>query len=520
MDPFIQFNDLPQIPNSLEDEASFAGWQYQYQYLAQPQAYIQARVESGECFGKGPPYHYPRTSKMESIQRYINNADTSPTSLYLGCVASLPLQTQNLKQYDQTSTWSSVEYVPCSTRIDSPEPTSVSGESTHYPFTDAGSPDTYYQGSYGGPTDSYLSGISYPSPNPSISAPGILELSHTGLGICPQDVLYEQDRVDPLAKDQVQDCSDTISESEPALDSQYASATPTDGERDEDGQHEYDIAMSYQLEEYVRPAEETDSDYSPVQRTSKKRCSSASNGPFRSVKRRPRKSGITQSAISKPNKNKRKRASVSSKSAKSSAKKNADSKQPFPCTLAIYGCQSKFSSKNEWKRHMNTQHIKLGFWRCDLCITTTDPEDAGSVYHNDFNRKDLFRQHLRRMHTTHPKGTSGGSDIPVTEANIVEHEHRCYRHLRENPQHSNCLFCDAVFTGANSWDDRMDHVGRHLEKDRRPETYDVSAWKVDPMLESYLLDEGLIKRNHDGWSIGNGLPRAAASRFDDDSGSE
>ena len=36
-----------------------------------------------------------------------------------------------------------------------------------------------------------------------------------------------------------------------------------------------------------------------------------------------------------------------------------------------------------------TQHFRMGFWRCDQC---TDSPDRP----NDFNRKDLFVQHVRR----------------------------------------------------------------------------------------------------------------------------
>ena len=40
----------------------------------------------------------------------------------------------------------------------------------------------------------------------------------------------------------------------------------------------------------------------------------------------------------------------------------------LPCTLAIYGCPATFSSKNEWKRHINTQHMHLQKPRCICCV--------------------------------------------------------------------------------------------------------------------------------------------------------
>ncbi|EZF70942.1 hypothetical protein H105_06858 [Trichophyton soudanense CBS 452.61] len=40
----------------------------------------------------------------------------------------------------------------------------------------------------------------------------------------------------------------------------------------------------------------------------------------------------------------------------------------FTCVFAPYGCTSSFASKNEWKRHVLSQHLQLGFYRCDQCL--------------------------------------------------------------------------------------------------------------------------------------------------------
>ncbi|EME39743.1 hypothetical protein DOTSEDRAFT_94778, partial [Dothistroma septosporum NZE10] len=134
----------------------------------------------------------------------------------------------------------------------------------------------------------------------------------------------------------------------------------------------------------------------------------------------------------------------------------------FPCPLTIYGCTSTFGSKNEWKRHVNTQHMRLGFWRCDLCPN-------GERKPNDFNRKDLFIQHVRRMHPAAASRTEATSSLPKAGKDnesmqaLQDAANRCYKALRHPPQQSCCLFCDQQFTGNGSWDDRMEHVGRHLE---------------------------------------------------------
>ncbi|KLU86747.1 hypothetical protein MAPG_05757 [Magnaporthiopsis poae ATCC 64411] len=49
-------------------------------------------------------------------------------------------------------------------------------------------------------------------------------------------------------------------------------------------------------------------------------------------------------------------------------------KRPFVCVFAFAGCVSTFASKNEWKRHVLSQHILLHFWVCtqDDCAKTVN----------------------------------------------------------------------------------------------------------------------------------------------------
>ncbi|KAI9662168.1 MAG: hypothetical protein M1831_002864 [Alyxoria varia] len=182
--------------------------------------------------------------------------------------------------------------------------------------------------------------------------------------------------------------------------------------------------------------------------------------------------------------------------------------RPFTCPLSPYGCQKTFTSKNEWKRHISSQHICLGFWRCDLCTESTAP--------NDFNRKDLFTQHVRRMHVgnkcgdkrdsttkrdNNPKyrahhahcpkknNTSRGRDIrdddyqSQAQVDLIETMHvRCWKQVREHPTVLACYFCppsstiDALatrgkgddnepgdtFQGPGHYEAWMEHVASHL----------------------------------------------------------
>ncbi|KAK8213263.1 hypothetical protein M8818_002561 [Zalaria obscura] len=112
----------------------------------------------------------------------------------------------------------------------------------------------------------------------------------------------------------------------------------------------------------------------------------------------------------------------------------------FPCPLAPYGCTSSFGTKNEWKRHVNTQHLRLDLWRCDQC-----PErDNGP---NEFNRKDLFVQHLRRMHvksselprqglSPNKKPRCKAIKTEDADSELLDAEQRCHISLRQAPMPS------------------------------------------------------------------------------------
>ncbi|KAH1971608.1 hypothetical protein KXV92_006898 [Aspergillus fumigatus] len=90
----------------------------------------------------------------------------------------------------------------------------------------------------------------------------------------------------------------------------------------------------------------------------------------------------------------------------------------FVCSFSHYGCTGTFASKNEWKRHIASIHVQLGFFRCDVgnCGHRPDYKTSSTSTHNhhdqpghqpnDFNRKDLFTQHQRRMHAPGPDATA------------------------------------------------------------------------------------------------------------------
>lgn len=213
--------------------------------------------------------------------------------------------------------------------------------------------------------------------------------------------------------------------------------------------------------------------------------------------------------------------------------------RPFACSFHRYGCSSTFGSKNEWKRHVSSQHLRLGIYRCDIGQCVPQPKanhqrrksSASGTYvdalkaaaaissarnganakdvtsYNDFNRKDLFTQHVRRMHGPPPSASRVEKDSFDDSLETIRE--RCWILLRDPPPHSRCGFCcnddrelgDAtetgvVFEGNTSWDERMEHVGKHLEKGE-----DISLEREDVMLRDWMVHQDLMSREGAGWKV-------------------
>jgi hypothetical protein len=226
------------------------------------------------------------------------------------------------------------------------------------------------------------------------------------------------------------------------------------------------------------PKSEPDSDYEadPVRATRRRRTpkkpSSATRGHNRVNKRRP-----TQHVTQPP-------------------RNRQDATRAFLCPLAPYGCKSAFNAKNEWKRHALTQHFRLGFWRCDQCTESPDRP-------NDFNRKDLFVQHVRRMHAANTvvaaasNGKKKGrvqSRVATVEDALNEVAKRCYQLTHSAPESCCCVFCEESFEGDGAMESRTEHVGKHMESRRREgsDLVAVGDWREDKELESWLLLHGMI----------------------------
>ncbi|KAK1750555.1 zinc finger Y-chromosomal protein 1 [Echria macrotheca] len=191
--------------------------------------------------------------------------------------------------------------------------------------------------------------------------------------------------------------------------------------------------------------------------------------------------------------------------------------RPFPCAFSFAGCISTFGSKNEWKRHIASQHLCLTYYRCSSC-----PSSTADGKGNEFNRKDLFTQHLRRMHAPFAikkaLNKSDGKLQTEWDSHVKDMQTSCLVIRRQPPQRSACpkQDCQTVFEGAGSWDEWTEHVGRHMERGEAPRL------GVDRLLAKWALDEGIIERVDDGeyrLVAGNGVgENGQNSSFMSDSG--
>ena len=207
------------------------------------------------------------------------------------------------------------------------------------------------------------------------------------------------------------------------------------------------------------------------------------------------------------------------KSPGSGAKRSEPAKRKFICSFSHYGCDVALSSKNEWKRHVSIQHLQLGFYRCDVgsCNPDLNPNVPGHkrVY-NDFNRKDLFTQHHRRMHKPET-GPGSGPIVPTNagdkdwrafEDSLEDVRARCWMEKRKPPQRSTCGFCGRVFEGEGSWNERMEHVGGHFSRD----IVEAKEEREDEDLTNWAIMQGIIKDGGNGRHVLIDQPPSATER--------
>lgn len=253
----------------------------------------------------------------------------------------------------------------------------------------------------------------------------------------------------------------------------------------------------------------SDSDYRPVVHSPsrKRRHEDTNKGDYESVPRK--RSSVGRRRQSRRNE----RSSLTQSNMTLGSSRQSPGARDFPCLLRPYGCDATFTSKNEWKRHISTQHLCLRVWRCDLC-----PEAASRP--NEFNRKDLFAQHLKRMHSPqYPKYNEADKIDNKTEQMIDKQEPSCTNHsadaesgldgiferclvqIREPPPKLCCTFCDATFRCHGTCEEWLEHVGRHLmllakggpAESKIKAEYDEVELREDVLFRDWLVKQKVLE---------------------------
>lgn len=124
--------------------------------------------------------------------------------------------------------------------------------------------------------------------------------------------------------------------------------------------------------------------------------------------------------------------------------------RPYGCTFP--DCHKKLGSKNDWKRHENTQHYQIETWRCHEYSEKSAIGQCASVFY----RREQFQGHLREKHQIRD------------EKNIRD---QCKRyHIGRNGQNAFwCGFCKQIVElktkGLDAWEERFSHIDNlHYKK--------------------------------------------------------
>jgi hypothetical protein len=149
--------------------------------------------------------------------------------------------------------------------------------------------------------------------------------------------------------------------------------------------------------------------------------------------------------------------------------------RPYGCTFG--GCNKRFGSKNDWKRHENSQHFMPEVWRCDLVNYDTPREGCGRID----NRRETFRQHLVNSHHLHGDAV----DRKLDECRVGRNcEDRFW-----------CGFCKKIIQikqkGSHAWAERFDHIDDHYTGRNDLPRRQIDDWKsVDPEVPSVADGSG------------------------------
>ena len=124
-------------------------------------------------------------------------------------------------------------------------------------------------------------------------------------------------------------------------------------------------------------------------------------------------------------------------------------------------CSKTFGSKNDWKRHENSQHFHLETWRCD------EEKDDGGACAKVCYRRQSFQDHLKKEHE-------------VSDPEVLKTKIDACRIGRNCQARFWCGFCvklvDLTKKGVEAWTERFDHIDDHFMGRHGLTKQDIQDW--------------------------------------------
>ncbi|KAI4278719.1 MAG: hypothetical protein LQ337_000828 [Flavoplaca oasis] len=117
--------------------------------------------------------------------------------------------------------------------------------------------------------------------------------------------------------------------------------------------------------------------------------------------------------------------------------------RPYGCTFP--GCWKKLGSKNDWKRHENTQHYQIETWRCHEDSKSSPIGQCASIFY----RREQFQGHLREKHH-------------IKDDQYIQTQCKRHRIGRNGQGKFWCGFCREIVElktkGLDAWEERFRHI--------------------------------------------------------------
>ena len=133
--------------------------------------------------------------------------------------------------------------------------------------------------------------------------------------------------------------------------------------------------------------------------------------------------------------------------------------RPYGCTFLT--CNKIFGSKNDWKRHENSQHFHLETWRCDK-----EKPEGGACAKVSY-RRQTFQEHLKKEHG-------------MVDQDAVKIKVEACRIGRNCQARFWCGFCkrlvDLKKQGLDAWTERFDHIDDHFMGRRELQKQGIQDW--------------------------------------------